>query len=664
MTRLVYGTACARTARARTARAATLALAAATILFPARARASATFTIQNTDVAGQGFNDPTPVAPVGGNTGTTLGQQRLNAFKQATSLWGMMLDSNVPIVIDASFAPLACDSTGITLGQASPANWEIPTSGPAAGMLVPEALADRLAGQDLHPGQPDIQAQFNGALLQCSGGMQDWYYGFDGKASANDIDLVSTLLHEFGHGLGFSSTVDNQTGELLGGPVDVFTAHLYDNQTNALWSNMTNAQRAASVQNVRHLVWQGSNVAATAPVVLAKGFPRITATPTLSGLLGALSEATFGTYLSAGSVHGAVVTGSAAGVCANATTPNYSGKIVLYQGGICAPIGLANIAESTGAVAVLISDENAVSPPSSIEAAPTTVSQFPVSIPTIGVSVQDASLLASGETVTLDAVGTELVGADTQGRMYMYASDPIVQGSTVSHWDPIARPNLMEEPNASFIISHDIRMEAAVMRDIGWAPFCGDSQLEQQEQCDNGAANSDTAPDACRTNCMNAHCGDGVVDTGEACDNGSNNSDTVSGACRTKCVKASCGDGVVDPGEQCDNGPQNATGAACNTQCQGTSPTGSGGSNGTGGKNGSGGTSGTGSGGSSGNGGSNGTGNGGSNGTGNGGSSGGGDGGGGGCKCAVGETSHPGAALVLFTGLGLVAGRRRRTRKA
>ena len=41
---------------------------------------NATITIQNNDAAGTGFNDNTPAAPVGGNAGTTVGQQRLNAF--------------------------------------------------------------------------------------------------------------------------------------------------------------------------------------------------------------------------------------------------------------------------------------------------------------------------------------------------------------------------------------------------------------------------------------------------------------------------------------------------------------------------------------------------------------------------------------------------------
>ena len=110
--------------------------------------------------------------------------------------------------------------------------------------------------------------------------------------------------------------------------------------------------------------------------------------------------------------------------------------------------------------------------------------------------------------------------------MYLYASDPILPGSTVSHWDPIARPNLMQEPNASYDVSHDIRLEVALMRDIGWTPFCGNGRLDPEEACDSGASNSDTTPGACRTTCVNARCGDGVTDPGEACDNGASNSDT------------------------------------------------------------------------------------------------------------------------------------------
>ena len=47
---------------------------------------------------------------------------------------------------------------------------------------------------------------------------------------------------------------------------------------------------------------------------------------------------------------------------------------------------------------------------------------------------------------------------------------------------------------------------------------CGDAVLQSGEACDDGDANSNTTPDACRTNCTLPTCGDGVLDTDEACD--------------------------------------------------------------------------------------------------------------------------------------------------
>ena len=76
---------------------------------------AATIVIVNNNAAGVGFNDTTPVAPVGGNTGTTLGQQRLIAFQAAASIWGATLDSNVTIVIRSQFTALTCTATTATL---------------------------------------------------------------------------------------------------------------------------------------------------------------------------------------------------------------------------------------------------------------------------------------------------------------------------------------------------------------------------------------------------------------------------------------------------------------------------------------------------------------------------------------------------------------------
>ena len=49
---------------------------------------------------------------------------------------------------------------------------------------------------------------------------------------------------------------------------------------------------------------------------------------------------------------------------------------------------------------------------------------------------------------------------------------------------------------------------------------CGDGEIDATEDCDDGPANSDSTPDACRSDCFLARCGDGVVDAGESCDDG------------------------------------------------------------------------------------------------------------------------------------------------
>ena len=54
---------------------------------------AATITIVNQDGLNEGFNDPTPAAPVGGNNGATIGQQRLNVFQEAADIWGALLPS-------------------------------------------------------------------------------------------------------------------------------------------------------------------------------------------------------------------------------------------------------------------------------------------------------------------------------------------------------------------------------------------------------------------------------------------------------------------------------------------------------------------------------------------------------------------------------------------
>lgn len=81
---------------------------------------------------------------------------------------------------------------------------------------------------------------------------------------------------------------------------------------------------------------------------------------------------------------------------------------------------------------------------------------------------------------------------------------------------------------------------------LGWGACKKDKDADgDTDTTDTDVSDSDRALDGC---------GDGVVDPEEACDDGDANSDEAPDACRTTCVLPACGDGVTDEGEQCDDG--------------------------------------------------------------------------------------------------------------
>ncbi len=124
--------------------------------------ATATIVIQNNDAPGVGFNDPTAAAPVGGNPGTTVGQQRLNAFQFAANIWGATLNSNITITVRASWEPLECEATTGVLGAAGSIGMQRDFPGaPFAGTWYSTAQANSLANSDLNIGTPEISARFN-----------------------------------------------------------------------------------------------------------------------------------------------------------------------------------------------------------------------------------------------------------------------------------------------------------------------------------------------------------------------------------------------------------------------------------------------------------------------------------------------------------------------
>jgi hypothetical protein len=252
---------------------------------------AATITIINNDGTDEGLNDPTPVVAEGINPGTTLGDQRLFAAQYVADLWGALLASDVEIEVLASWDPLTCEISSAVLGSAGPrrvhANFDF---APLTDTWYPHALANAIAGADLSPSEPGISMAINAALdegnTDCFGGI-DWYYGLDGNAPAGTIDVLPTILHELGHGLGFTSLVNEETGEFLepsSGPPplpDIFSRFLRDTETGLDWLDMDDSQRQASAINDPNLVWTGPHVDAAAslfvsePSAFSSGFLRM-----------------------------------------------------------------------------------------------------------------------------------------------------------------------------------------------------------------------------------------------------------------------------------------------------------------------------------------------------------------------------------------------------
>lgn len=223
---------------------------------------SATITIVNADEPGEGFNDPTPAAPEGGNTGTTLGQQRLNVFNHAARIWAEYLDTGVNIEIRAKFDPLPCSQTSAVLGSAGTTTVHRNFSNARLqGTWYPQALANKMAGSDLSS-NPDINTTFNSAIsgdASCLNG-QRFYLGLDNVTPAGTSNLLITVLHEIGHGVGFASYVNETDGKFFNGYPDVFSTFIFDRTANKLWKDMTDAERTTSAINSNNVLWDGPSV--------------------------------------------------------------------------------------------------------------------------------------------------------------------------------------------------------------------------------------------------------------------------------------------------------------------------------------------------------------------------------------------------------------------
>ena len=474
-----------------------MALGAVALAFAslsAHALDRARIVIVNSDPAGVGFNDPTPVAPVGGNPETTLGGQRAYLYDYIAKKWSKELPPGPAIKVQATWEALTCTATGAVLGSAGAWSvWRDFPNAPFPATWYSGALANTLAGEDLDGGtDPEIISRFNVNLGKpgCLTG-SFFYLGVDNIVPVGQINFAEVLLHELGHGLGFQALTSGLSGARISDGESTYPAQwerfMYDNTTGKTWLDMTDSERVTSARNGRQLAWIGANTVAATSRVLDRGTPTLkvvsTTFPAVAGnyLVGA---AAFGAPLTSDKLMGDIarvidqvdgVTGLACNPLDSTNAAAVAGKIALVDRGVCAFTIKVKNAQDAGALGVLVADNLPGTPPAGLAGADPTVT-----IPSVRITQADGiklktALTGIGGTGVKGKLGVDLTvraGADALGRPLLYTPDPYISGSSVSHFDTSAFPNLLMEPNINADLTQRVKPPAdltlPVLKDIGW----------------------------------------------------------------------------------------------------------------------------------------------------------------------------------------------------
>jgi len=158
--------------------------------------------------------------------------QARTAIEYAIKIWEFLINSDQTINVLVRWKDLGYSSTGVyTLANCGPTTYYNSPSLPKENVQYPIALAEHLMNQNLNEDDYEMIININ------SNDSVSWYFGTDGVPQKDKVDMVSVILHETAHGLGYNGffNVSGSYGYkgISGFPVDTNShSSIYDIYTS------------------------------------------------------------------------------------------------------------------------------------------------------------------------------------------------------------------------------------------------------------------------------------------------------------------------------------------------------------------------------------------------------------------------------------------------
>lgn len=245
-----------------------------------------------------GWNATEARTPIGGNTGTTLGEQRRLAAQEAARQLTLQLSPRVPVRVQACWEDLG-DASGdrFTLAKAGPtylflddiglSGLNLPSlersftwySAAAAAQQIGTTVCRLDGGLDC-ASAADVRASFNSTLDKPGAAAFDYAL----TQTANSLSFVSVAMHEITHGLGLFGLINLSTenGAVLGAKEqlirggalydDIYGAHVREVSSDGLMAReflrISDAERAQALVSEPRLRFAGPNAIQAGPQAL------------------------------------------------------------------------------------------------------------------------------------------------------------------------------------------------------------------------------------------------------------------------------------------------------------------------------------------------------------------------------------------------------------